>query len=256
MASEETLELVVDRFLRPMPSLIFHQRTTPHVHSQILLGGSHVTPTPARSDLEPQASLEPSVLKRTHQQLVYLDINSLSLTEFLAAFHGLVAILLATILSLNHQSRNPSPPTDLLDLWSKWRQQLSVKLPRELDSNLSAWQAWYMAETARRSLLCVILIDGILEVVEKGYCSYRPMVESMPFDARTGLWEADTEQDWLTALSQHGGEESSLISWAEFIEAGDIEPRPKYDGMLQRMLLAIHYGKAAADLQDTKNCAS
>jgi hypothetical protein len=122
-------------------------------------------------------------------------------------------------------------------------------MPESLSSVLSEWEAWCIAESARRSLLSVILVDGILELFTKGYCTYRPMVESLPFDARTGLWEANSEQEWLDAVARHGAKSSSLISWAEFTEKGDHRPRDQYDGTLQRMLLVIYFGKAAADLQ-------
>jgi hypothetical protein len=240
MANPETLFLVGERHLKPMLELTFQRRTTPYIHGQILLA----TPNLLQSELWP----DPTFLNTLQQQVISMDVELLSFAEFLAVFHNLIALLLALILQSNQ--KHPTMPTVLLDLWRKWRQHLSTTMPQTLSSDLSAWEAWYTAETARRSLLCVILVDGMLELVEKGYCSYRPMVESLPFDARTDLWEAETEEQWRVAVTSHGGIHSSLMSWSEFIEGGDLAPRKEYDGMLQRMLLVIHFGKAAAELQD------
>ena len=250
MASDETLAIVVECFLKPIPMLTFQHRSTPYVHSMILSAGVCIHPRPARLGAEPEALLNAKFIKRAQHKLISMDFQSLSFVEFLAAFHTLVALILTLALRTTPQSHKPALPAGLQDLWPKWRQHLSATLPRELDSGLSAWQAWYTAETARRSLLCIILVDGILEVMEKGYCSYRPLVESLPFDPRTGLWEADSEEEWLAAVACHGGVESSLVSWSEFIESGGQAPRKEYDGTLQRMLLVIHHGKTAADLQD------
>jgi hypothetical protein len=251
MANPGLLALVTERFLKDIPRLTFQQQSTIYVHRQILLAGNRwqasnmdLGPT----DDWPQPVLGPTFLDKVQRQLLSLDVESSTFEDFLAAFHVLVAVLLARTLDA-YQNRREIPHL-LRDLWTKWRESLYVKLPRTLSSNLSAWQAWYTAESARRSLLCVILMDGLLEVADKGYFSYRPLVESLPFDARTGLWEAETEEDWLAAVAAHGDTHSSLISWAEFIEHGGMKPRREYDGTLQRMMLVIHFGKPAAELQD------
>ncbi|OAP65497.1 hypothetical protein AYL99_01469 [Fonsecaea erecta] len=252
MANPETLMLVVERHLRPIPGLTFQQRTTPYIHSQVLLASQ---PNPASLDLpdvdDSGTTLAPSsaFLQRAQQHLLLLNIERLTFTEFLSAFHNLAAILLSLILSFDHSSPEAQLPPTLLDLWTTWTNHLHRIIPQTLSSKLSAWQAWCTAESARRTLLYIILIDGMVEVTQKGFCHYRPMVESLPFDARTGLWEANTEEEWQAAVAADDGVESKLISWAEFIAIGGPEPRQSYDGMLQRMLLMIQFGRAAADLQ-------
>jgi hypothetical protein len=106
-----------------------------------------------------------------------------------------------------------------------------------------------LAETIRRTLLSLLIVAAVLEQIQHGYLFYRPMVESLPFDARTGLWEANTEEEWKAAVANHGGSECSLMSWREFIESGGPEPRSQRDGMLQRLLLVGHFGKVAAECQ-------
>ncbi|OQV01043.1 hypothetical protein CLAIMM_06460 [Cladophialophora immunda] len=252
MANQDTLMLVVERHLRPIPLLTFRQRTTPYVHSQVLLASKQTSATLILPDVDGSRTTlgpDPVFLERAQQHLLSLEIEQLTFTEFLPEFHRLAAVLLSYILSLDRSSPDAQMPPILLNLWITWTKHLHMTLPRTLSSDLSAWQAWCTAESARRTLLYVILVDGMVEVAQKGYCHYRPMVESLPFDARTGLWEADTEEEWQAAVAAHGGVESELISWAEFIGIGGPEPRGDYDGMLQRMLLMIQFGRAAADLQ-------
>ncbi|KIY03240.1 uncharacterized protein Z520_01707 [Fonsecaea multimorphosa CBS 102226] len=252
MANQDTVMLVVERHLGPIPLLTFQQRTTPYIHRQVLLATKLKSASLVLGDVDGSGrtlGLNSAFLEGAQQHLLSLEIEQLTFTEFLGAFHMLAAILLSLILSFGRSSPNAQLPPILLDLWTTWTKHFHTILPRTLSSDLSAWQAWCTAESARRTLLYIILVDGMVEVAQKGFCHYRPMVESLPFDARTGLWEADTAEEWRAAVAAHGGAESELMSWAEFIRIGGPEPRGDYDGMLQRMLLIIHFGRAAADVQ-------
>ncbi|OAG38802.1 hypothetical protein AYO21_06997 [Fonsecaea monophora] len=246
MANQETLMMVVERYLRFIPLLTFQQRTTPYIHSQLLLASKRTSASVVLLDIdgsEATPGTNAAFLKRMQQHLLSLKVEQLTFTEFLPAFHTLAAVLLSFVLNLDRR------PPILFDLWATWTNHFHTTLPRTLSSDLSAWQAWCTAESARRTFLYILLLEGIVETSQKGYCHYRPMVESLPLDVRTGLWEAETEEEWQAAVAIHGGVESELISWAEFIGSGGPEPRQGYDGMLQRLLLMIHFGKAAADVQ-------
>ena len=54
-----------------------------------------------------------------------------------------------------------------------------------------------------------------------GYCSNWLFMESLPFDARPGLWMADSPQSWLAVAHARFGEEvgERLNSYHEFSEA-------------------------------------
>ena len=253
MANSETLSIVTEYHLKPILMATFQRKTTPFIHAQMLSAGSRITASSAKPEVDTGSQLSSHFLYEAQRQLVSLDLGRLTFTEFLASFHELVAILLSWMLHVMQPSNHPRIPETLLDLWPRFRDHLYTTLPRTLSSDLSAWQAWCLAESARRSLLCVILIDGILEVVQKGFCHYRHMVESLPFDARTGLWEARSEEEWKIAVASHGGAESDLISWSEYIESGGPEPRKEYDGMIQRLLLVIQFGKGAAKYAETQS---
>lgn len=252
MANPETFALVAER-LKTIPLLTFQHRSTPFVHAQVLRTENRdhaTTPGTLAAEISSERDLTRDVLESEQQQLLSLNIHQLTFTGFLAAFHRLTAILLSPVLG---QDQGVAPPTlsePLVDLCSKWIQHFYTILPRTLSTNLSAWQAWVIAESSRRTLIFIAFVEAVLEIMRTGYCRYRPMLESLPFDARTGLWEANTEEEWQAAVANHGGSECSLMSWAEFTERGEgPAPRQEHDGVLQRILLLCYYGKAAAEFQ-------
>jgi len=54
-----------------------------------------------------------------------------------------------------------------------------------------------------------------------GYCSNWLYMESLPFDARPGLWMAESPQAWIAAAQARSGKEVGewLNSYHEFAEA-------------------------------------
>lgn len=54
-----------------------------------------------------------------------------------------------------------------------------------------------------------------------GRCSNWLFMESLPFDARPGLWMAETPQGWIAAAHARSGEEvgEQLVSYHTFSEA-------------------------------------
>lgn len=253
MANPETFSLVLDRLME-IPVLTFQGQTSPFAHSQILsidecTRDSH----PVRSDdPSPQSNdtFSSIQLDGTIGHLLAQDIHKLTFTAFLAKLHVLIAVIFAAMFQALRSGKAPDSPQleAAIELLSLWEKHFKANLPEDLSTDLSAWQAWVIAESCRRTLLVLPWISGVMELFQAGYCSYRPFVESLPFDARTGLWEAASEEEWNAALEKHhrnGGlesEESSLVSWCEFIEDGGPSPRPQFDGMLQRLFLVAYYG--------------
>lgn len=261
MGNPETLMLVMDHLLQ-IPVLTFRGQTSAFAHAQILANVKWTEGTPpVKSDM---GSIDPatsSTLELEHriQELLSLDIHCLEFTKFLAMIHILIAVIFALVFraqSSGNDGTNPTLLTSVAGLLPLWENHFKAHLPTDLSSDLSPWQAWVMAESCRRTLLALQWISGVVELSQSGYCSYRSFVESLPFDARTGLWEAETEEAWNTALARHREAEveagsttttdtgeTSLVSWCEFIESAGPSPRPRFDGMLQRLFLVAYYGK-------------
>ncbi|KAL6246056.1 hypothetical protein RBB50_007209 [Rhinocladiella similis] len=242
LSTPETFALAF-RQLNEIPLATFQHRTTLSCHAQI----SRLAPGDPTDSNDGQVSEDTlfTFMETKQSKLLSLDLQKLSFSQFLAAFHELMAILMASSLSKARGGVEISGLQTLRDLFPKWTQHFHSHLPQTLQGHLSHWQAWTLAETTRRTIIFVAMVEVILEMVYQGYFLYRPMIESLPFDARTGVWEANTEEEWQAAISEHGGVECSLISWHEFIESGGPEPRKEHDGMLQRLLLVAYFNKAA-----------
>lgn len=261
MGNPETLMLVMDHLLQ-IPVLTFRGQTSAFAHAQILANVKWTEGTPlVKSDM---GSIDPatfSTLELEHriQELLSLDIHRLEITNFLAMIHVLIAVIFALVFQAQSSGTNGTNSALLASvggLLPIWENHFKTHLPTDLSSDLSPWQAWVVAESCRRTLLALQWISGVVELSQSGYCSYRSFVESLPFDARTGLWEAETEEAWNTALARHREAEveagsttttdtgeTSLVSWCEFIESAGPSPRPRFDGMLQRLFLVAYYGK-------------
>lgn len=77
-----------------------------------------------------------------------------------------------------------------------------------------------------------------------GYCSNWLFVESLPFDARPGLWMAESPQAWLAVAHAKFGEEvgDRLNSYHEFAEAFRGET-PDFGGdVLLTLVVVAHNG--------------
>ncbi|KIW61557.1 hypothetical protein PV05_01665 [Exophiala xenobiotica] len=247
VSSPEPFALAFEQ-LNEIPLATFQLRSTPFVHSQILSSKRQGSTDHQSQALDSQPNSTTGLfrfMENEQRRLLSLDVESLPFSEFLANFHKLMAILVASTLNKVRGQAEVSAFRALRDLFPEWTQHFHAHLPRRLDPDLSAWQAWTLAETTRRTIIFALMVEVILEMIYRGFFYYRPMVESLPFDARTGVWEANTEAEWQAAIAEHGGIECSLISWHEFIESGGPEPRKEYDGMLQRLLLIGYFSKAA-----------
>lgn len=110
--------------------------------------------------------------------------------------------------------------------------------------HLGSYDAWSIAESIRRSMFAAIFVRGIWSVASSGYCHYEPFLESMPFDPRAGLWEAETEAAWSTIIDErYQSEHTQLKSWHEFTEdANSKHLSHDEDGRFQRMLYVSFHG--------------
>ncbi|KEF62334.1 uncharacterized protein A1O9_00306 [Exophiala aquamarina CBS 119918] len=254
MKNPETFSLVLEHLMQ-IPLLTFRGHTSPFAHSQILSSDQSAREAPpTRSDkqyLQPNDAFSSTQLHTKIRHLLSQDVQKLTFTKFLSKLHVLIAVIFAAMFQALRSGKPPEFPQlgAAVELLSLWEKHFKANLPQHLSTDLSAWQAWVIAESCRRTVLVLPWISGVIEYFQTGCCSYRPFVESLPFDARTGLWEAATEDEWNAALECHTGpgpgepdNESSLVSWCEFIEDGGASPRPRFDGMLQRLFLVAYYG--------------
>lgn len=77
-----------------------------------------------------------------------------------------------------------------------------------------------------------------------GYCSNWLFLESLPFDARPGLWMAESPQAWIAAAHARRGEEvgEQLISYHEFGEAFRGQTPDFYGDVFLTLVVYAHNG--------------
>lgn len=74
--------------------------------------------------------------------------------------------------------------------------------PTQLPSTLSPWQAWLFSESVRRTILVCNILLAVYSSLKRGYTIHSLCVEALPFDLRTQLWDARTEEEWEIAAAR------------------------------------------------------
>ncbi|KAI0551179.1 hypothetical protein F4679DRAFT_183824 [Xylaria curta] len=151
------------------------------------------------------------ILKLKVRHLLHLGVRANSYTELVSCVQ---AIVLLHIFRLSH--RDPEDDLDH-DNWAIWAltHQMWECAPTQLSSSLTPWRAWLFAESVRRTLLVCNILLGVYGVLKRGYAVRHLCIETLPFDLRTQLWDADSEESWRVAASYHDSAHP-LVSFRQF----------------------------------------
>ncbi|KAI0196834.1 hypothetical protein EV127DRAFT_89293 [Xylaria flabelliformis] len=151
------------------------------------------------------------MIKFKIRHLLHLGARASSYTELVSCVQ---AIVLLHIFRLSHRDLE-----DDLDHenWAIWvlTHQMWERAPTQLSSSLSPWRAWLFAESVRRTLLVCNILLGVYGVLKRGYAVRHLCIETLPFDLRTQLWDADSEESWRAAAS-YNGSANPLVSFRQF----------------------------------------
>ena len=88
------------------------------------------------------------------------------------------------------------------------------KAPTQLPSTLSPWQAWLFSESVRRTILVCNILLAVYSSLKRGYTIHSLCIEALPFDLRTQLWDARTEQEWDVAAART--KSPALVTLSQF----------------------------------------
>ena len=255
VADEEVVHWALSQLVQ-IPNVILQNRPPPFVHTQLYrdrekaaarLGRAlslHQTLSTGRLG---ETEISPPSRNVDLHRLIKSDIKDLPLTDLLLLIDELSLYLIIYLFN-DVSSSYKAEAEPLLDLLTDWSKHLWSTVPDQSSNDLSPWQAWIVAESARRSMIAPYLLRGAFSALKHGYAVFQPFLESLPFDPRTELWEAMSEAAWQSAVTMHGGEPTVLISFREFIESStDISRALQGHGLFQRMLLVSFYGKAALE---------
>ena len=162
----------------------------------------------------------------------------------IASFDDLLASTQALILYLAICLFNNSPDLRRIgeqycQCLDSWTSNLCEQAPAELSHSLSPWQAWYCAESVRRSILISHMIRAVYTTMKQGYYIHTSYVEALPFDPRTLLWDAQSASKWIACAPSTRPKISSWREYADGYANGNLAPI----GLFESMLLIACYGK-------------
>ncbi|KAI0490407.1 hypothetical protein F4859DRAFT_7162 [Xylaria cf. heliscus] len=152
------------------------------------------------------------ILKLKIRHFLHVGARAGSYTELVSCVQ---AIVLLHISRLSRADPDDDPERDNRAIWALTH-ELWVRAPTQLSSSLSPWRAWVFAESVRRTLLICNILVGVYEVLKHGYAVRHLCIETLPFDMRTQLWEADTEESWRAAASYNHTCAPPLVSMRQF----------------------------------------
>lgn len=132
-----------------------------------------------------------------------------------------------------------------MPLLKAWIEVLLVTAQQKMPRGLTPWQSWLLAESVRRTIIIGYVIGCAYQHVRLGYIWHKLFVESLPFDARPGLWSAQSPQAWSSVAGEKVcskvGEQ--LTSFHDFSVS---YPHVSWDALrdpFTRLILVVHYGK-------------
>ena len=181
------------------------------------------------------------ILESKAASLVEQDRQTSTLPELLAAVHAL--ILIQIIQLFDGDIRQRSLAEQHMDTLRLWNLQLQVQVG-ELPPALT-WHEWIFAESARRTVIFVMLIEGLYLTLKTGRCSNVRTMSILPFTSETTLWDLSTGASWLAKLDQLGLETVLYGDFARGWKEGQVSGG--LDGF-QKLLLIPCMGEGYREL--------
>ncbi|KAG8666591.1 hypothetical protein FPOAC1_011401 [Fusarium poae] len=141
------------------------------------------------------------------------------------------AISLAQIIRLLvcKDSAEDQVERDNKDMWALTH-QLWQHAPIQLPSTLSPWQAWLFSESVRRTIMVCNILLAVYSSLKRGYTMHSLCVEALPFDVRTHLWDAETEEEWELGTLRTAS--PSLVTLNQFASQLVVRPGSRFEDLL------------------------
>ncbi|KAJ5671180.1 hypothetical protein N7507_000307 [Penicillium longicatenatum] len=170
------------------------------------------------------------ILENKTTNLVAQDHDTSTLPQLLAAVHALM--LFQIIQLFDGDIRQRSLAEQHMDTLRNWNFQLQIRTG-ELTPALT-WQEWIVAESARRTVIFAMIIEGLYLALKTGHCPNVKAMSILPFTPEASLWDLSTSASWL-AESDHLRSETVLYGdFSRGWQEGQV--RGRLDGF-QKLLL-------------------
>lgn len=156
----------------------------------------------------------------------------------LAAVQSLMLYLIIALGDLDETRR--AWGEGLLPLLRSWIELLLASAQDKMPQGLTSWQAWLLAESVRRTIIVGFIIGCAYQHLRMGFIWHKLFVESLPFDARPGLWCACSSEEWCALVGEDVCER--LTSFHDFSVSNTHESDSKVDPFA-RLILVAHHGR-------------
>ncbi|OJJ99099.1 hypothetical protein ASPACDRAFT_43759 [Aspergillus aculeatus ATCC 16872] len=174
------------------------------------------------------------------------------------------ALLLIQCILLLSPPLHASDPTETQQHDTEYQESISemllnlghrlwVQAPVQLPATLSPRRAWLFAESVRRTIIVGFMLRSVYSLRTRNYSVRTPFVDALPFDVRTGLWDAADEEGVDTGTGLQGRDELwgssegamvSLHGYSGMLEQGQVHGIGAFAGLI----LAACRGKQVADV--------
>lgn len=175
------------------------------------------------------------------RELLAVKHSEVHLYDAISAHHALMLYLIKFVFCPELSTQNSAE--SYFNLLDKWSESLYNTAADRMPAGLSAWQAWLLGETTRRTILMAAILPCAYSGWKYGVCRPKLCFEALPFDGRIGLWQAESPQAWISSAGVKTGSDvgTQLVSFHEFATSG-IFLNPDDDTFLSLALVA-HNGK-------------
>lgn len=155
-----------------------------------------------------------------HRQIVSLIQTAKKTTDFEELVACVQALTLAQCLQLSEGNIRGPAVEKSLEFLAALAHRMWYLVPRELPSSMSPWHAWVFGETVRRTIVFSHLVIAAFSFLTRGYACRTPFIDALPFDGRTYLWDARSEQTWAKYNTQRDPTMVSVIEYSDLLQSG------------------------------------
>jgi hypothetical protein len=166
------------------------------------------------------------------RQIVSLIQTAKRTTDFEELVACVQALTLAQCLQLSEGNIRGPAVEKSLEFLAALAHRMWYLVPRELPSSMSPWHAWMFGETVRRTIVFSHLVIAAFSFLTRGYACRTPFIDALPFDGRTYLWDARSEQDWAKYSTQRDFPMVSVIEYADLLQSGRALCFSSFEGMI------------------------
>ncbi|QKX55487.1 uncharacterized protein TRUGW13939_02580 [Talaromyces rugulosus] len=165
-----------------------------------------------------------SQLRQKSAELYRLAKAAATIEELLAYAQSLIIAQCILLFHCDNTQNNNEGSDDHVNFTTGMvtglAQYIWQKAPVYVPQILSAWRAWLLAESIRRTIIMAHILCSTFSFKQRSYSVRTPFIEALPFDLRSSLWDASSEQAWQQQASQEPLEMVSLREYSDMAVSG------------------------------------